>query len=65
MSWEVFLSMAYWIFYLLPWTNVKNSFQLKKKIQNEKQKAVGAYSVSEIIFFIDVKPKIWTLGAPH
>lgn len=37
----------------------------EKEFQNEKQKAVGAYSISEIIFFIDVKPKIWTLGAPH
>ena len=43
----------------------KELLSTEKKIQNEKQKAVGAYSVSEIIFFIDVKPKIWTLGAPH
>lgn len=58
--------MAYWIFYLLPWTDVQNSFQLKKIFQNEKQKAMGAYSFREIVlFFIDVKPKIWTLEAPH
>lgn len=58
--------MAYWIFYLLPWTDVQNSFQLKKIFQNEKQKSMGAYSFSEIVlFFIDVKPKIWTLEAPH
>ena len=38
----------------------------EKNFQNEKQKAMGAYSFSEIVLFcINVKPKIWTLGAPH